>query len=107
MYTALGGDELIGLVDPRRENLQTENPKCDEGESEEPTGKDSNESVYEAERVEFGRARVSHSGTGAAAPEQRNRSRRTASNRGARTNISCIVNYFSVFFLNTGVVGCV
>ncbi|CAB1120458.1 unnamed protein product [Ectocarpus sp. CCAP 1310/34] len=73
MYTALGGDELIGLT-LRRENFQTKNPKCNEGESEEPTGKDGNESVYEAERVEFGRARTGYSGTGAAAPEQRNRS---------------------------------
>ncbi|CAB1121088.1 unnamed protein product [Ectocarpus sp. CCAP 1310/34] len=35
---------------------------------------DSNESVYEAERIEFGHARIGHSGTGAAAPEQRHRS---------------------------------
>ncbi|CAB1118748.1 unnamed protein product [Ectocarpus sp. CCAP 1310/34] len=55
---------------------------------------DSNESVYEAERVEFGHARTGHSGTGAAAPEQRHRSSRTASNRGARTNISCVVIFF-------------
>ncbi|CAB1104830.1 unnamed protein product [Ectocarpus sp. CCAP 1310/34] len=89
---------FVGWLTLRRENLQTENPKCNEGESEEPTEKDSNESVYEAERVEFGRARTGHSGTGAAAPEQRHRSMRTASNRGARTNISCIVNYFPFFF---------
>ncbi|CAB1115244.1 unnamed protein product [Ectocarpus sp. CCAP 1310/34] len=49
----------------------TKNPKCNEGKSEKPTGKDGNENVYEAERVEFGRARTGHSGTGAAAPEQR------------------------------------
>ncbi|CAB1102941.1 unnamed protein product [Ectocarpus sp. CCAP 1310/34] len=68
---------------------------------------DSNESVYGAERVEFGRARTGHSGTGAAVSEQRHRSRRTASNRGARTNNSCMVNYLSVFSLNTAGVGCV
>ncbi|CAB1099967.1 unnamed protein product [Ectocarpus sp. CCAP 1310/34] len=58
---------------------------------------DSNESVYEAERVDFGRARTGHSGTGAAAPEQRNRSMRMASNRGARTHIPCVVNYIPFF----------
>ncbi|CAB1100415.1 unnamed protein product [Ectocarpus sp. CCAP 1310/34] len=46
---------------------------------------DSNESVYEAERVEFGRARTGHSGTGAAAPEQRHRSSRTGAGGRHRT----------------------
>ena len=64
----------MGWLTLRRENFQTKNPMCNEGEREEPTGKDSNESVYEAERVEFGRARTGHSDTGAAEPEQRNRS---------------------------------
>ncbi|CAB1117449.1 unnamed protein product [Ectocarpus sp. CCAP 1310/34] len=74
---------------------------CNEGESEEPAGEDSNESVYEAERVEFGRCRTSHSGTGAAAPEQRNRSMRTASNRDARTNICSISSSTPVWTLAT------
>ncbi|CAB1115142.1 unnamed protein product [Ectocarpus sp. CCAP 1310/34] len=67
-----GGAEVIGLVYPSAREFSTQNPTCNEGESEEPTGKDSNESVYEAERVEFGRARTGHSGTGAVAPEERN-----------------------------------
>ncbi|CAB1099898.1 unnamed protein product [Ectocarpus sp. CCAP 1310/34] len=37
-------------------------------------------------------------GLATAAPEQRNRSRRTASNRGARANISCVVKIFFPLF---------
>lgn len=71
-----GGDELrIGLVDPFGARIfisKTKHPKCNKGESEEPAGKDGNESMYgRSGSSAVSRARTGHSGiTGAAAPEQ-------------------------------------
>ena len=71
----------VGLVDPfgaKKIIFQTKHHECNEGESEEPTGKDSNESVYGrsgSSVVVLGLAR--------AAPEQRRRSSPVQRHRGA------------------------
>lgn len=107
----------VGLVDPFGARIfifQTKHHECNEGESEEPTGKDSNESVYGrsgSSVVVLGLARAApeqrrrsspvQRHRGAASPElagaETPRSLRTTSTRAARTNIIFADNYF-VFF---------
>ena len=111
---------VVGLVNPFSARIfifQTKHPECNEGESEEPTGKDNNESEYGRSRssvVVLGLAKWHRSGAPdhSSTPQQQHSSAeqpsgaRTTSTRDERTNICFFVDKFFVFSLNV-VVGSV